>query len=101
MSSSALPGKADAPNPTASAQSGTVTAAITAPGGTSPFITVSQSVSVSANTTQTGTFTPASYPSLNGTSPQVGWPYQMGAQPLYTLAASLSRTGPATDTKTR
>src|SRR5438105_4935036 len=100
MTSSALTVKADVPNHSASAQSGTVTAAITAPGGTSPFITVSQSVNVPANTSQTVTFTPGSYPSLNVTSPQVWWPYQMGAQPLYTLAVSLSQTGLTTETQT-
>ncbi|TME94087.1 MAG: beta-mannosidase [Chloroflexi bacterium] len=100
MSSSALTVKADVTNHSASAQSGTVTVAITAPGGTSPFITVSQTVNVPANTTQTVTFTPGSYPSLNVTGPQVWWPYQMGAQPLYTLAVSLSQTGLTTETQT-
>ena len=46
------------------------------------------------------TFTPGSYPSLNVTGPQVWWPYQMGAQPLYTLAVSLSQTGLTTETQT-
>jgi exo-1,4-beta-D-glucosaminidase len=101
MSSSALTVKADVVNHSTSAQSATVTATITAPGGTGPFITLNQSLSVPANTTQTVTFTPASYPSLNVAAPQVWWPYQMGAQPLYTLGLTLTQSGLAPETQTQ
>ena len=37
------------------------------------------------------TFTPSSNSALNLASPQIWWPYQMGAQPLYTLAASVAQ----------
>src|SRR5262249_2595239 len=67
-----------------------VTATITPPGTGTP-ITVSQSVTVPANTTQTVSFTPASFPSLTIASPQVWWPYRMGAHPLYTLSTSVGQ----------
>jgi exo-1,4-beta-D-glucosaminidase len=69
-----------------------VTATITPPGGGTP-ITVSQNVTVPAASTQTVSFTPSQYPALTITSPQVWWPYQMGGQPLYTLATSVSQNG--------
>ncbi len=92
LSSAALTVKTDVTNSSGSAQSGTVTATITPPGTGSP-ITVSQAVTVPANTTQTVSFAPASYPSLTITNPQVWWPYQLGAQPLYTLATSVAQNG--------
>ncbi|HEY6313825.1 MAG TPA: beta-mannosidase, partial [Streptosporangiaceae bacterium] len=92
LSSSALTVKTDITNNTSTAQTGLVTATITPPGGGTP-ITVSQTVTVAPATTQTVSFTPAAYPSLTIASPQVWWPYQMGAQPLYTLATSVSQNG--------
>jgi len=92
LSSSALTVKTDITNNTTTAQAGTVTATITAPGGGTP-ITVSQNVTVPASTTQTVSFTPSAFPGLTITSPQVWWPYQMGAQPLYTLATSVAQNG--------
>src|SRR5262249_3396665 len=44
--------------------------------------------------------TPASFPSLTIASPQVWWPYQMGAQPLYTLAASVAQGATTANTTT-
>jgi exo-1,4-beta-D-glucosaminidase len=96
LSSSALTVKSDITNNTATAQTGTVTATITPPDNGTP-ITVSQNVTVPANTTQTVSFTPSAYPSLTITSPQVWWPYQMGAQPLYTLATSVAQNGTVLD----
>jgi exo-1,4-beta-D-glucosaminidase len=90
LSSSALTVKTDVTNNTAASQTGTVTATITPPGG-GTLITVSQSVTVAPNTTQTVSFTPASFPSLTITGPQVWWPYQLGAQPLYTLGVSVAQ----------
>ena len=40
-----------------------------------------------------GSSSSSSVPSLTIASPQVWWPYQMGAQPLYTLATSVSQNG--------
>ncbi len=92
LSSSALTVKSDITNNTATAQTGTVTATITPPGTGTP-ITVSQNVTVPASTTQTVSFAPSAFPSLTITSPQVWWPYRMGAQPLYTLATSVAQNG--------
>jgi exo-1,4-beta-D-glucosaminidase len=90
LGSSALTVKSDITNNTTAAQTGLVTATITPPGNGTP-ITVSQTVTVPASTTQTVTFTPSQFPALTITSPQVWWPYQMGAQPLYTLSTSVSQ----------
>jgi exo-1,4-beta-D-glucosaminidase len=96
LSSSALTVKSDVTNNTATSQAGTVSATITPPGNGTP-ITVSQTVTVPANTTQTVSFAPSAFPSLTITSPQVWWPYQMGAQPLYTLATSVAQSGTVLD----
>jgi exo-1,4-beta-D-glucosaminidase len=90
LSSAALTVKTDVTNNTAASQTATVTATITPPGSGTP-ISVSQNVTVPASTTQTVSFTPSSYPSLTITSPQVWWPYQLGAQPLYTLGVSVAQ----------
>jgi exo-1,4-beta-D-glucosaminidase len=90
LSTSALTVKTDITNTTSSPQTGAVTATITPPGSGTP-ITVSQQVTVAANTTQTVTFAPADFPSLTIASPQLWWPYQLGAQPLYTLTTSVSQ----------
>jgi len=90
LSTSALTVKTDLTNNTSTSQTGQVTATITPPGGGAP-ITVSQNVTVPAASTQTVSFTPSQYPALTIASPQVWWPYLMGAQPLYTLATSVSQ----------
>ncbi len=90
LSSSALTVKSDITNNSSTSEAGLVTATITPPGNGTP-ITVSQPVTVSAGQTQTVTFDPGSYPGLTITSPQVWWPYQLGAQPLYTLSTSVSQ----------
>ncbi|MEY9873569.1 exo-1,4-beta-D-glucosaminidase [Streptacidiphilus sp. MAP12-33] len=92
LSSSALTVKAAVTNTTTAAQTGTVTATVTPPGTGTP-VTVSQSVTVPAGTTQTVSFAPAAYPTLTLASPQIWWPYQLGAQPLYTLATSVAQSG--------
>jgi exo-1,4-beta-D-glucosaminidase len=91
LSSSALTVKTDITNSSTTAQSGVVTATVTPPTGTA--ITVTQNVTVAANSTQTVSFTPAAFPALTIASPQIWWPYQLGAQPLYTLATSVSQGG--------
>jgi exo-1,4-beta-D-glucosaminidase len=87
LSSSALTVSSDITNNTSSAQTGSVTATITPPGGGTP-ITVSQSVTVPASTTQT-----VSFPTITIANPQVWWPYQLGSQPLYTLATQVAQNG--------
>ena len=96
LSSSALTVKTDITNHTSSSQTGTVTATITPPGNGAP-ITVNQAVTVPASTTQTVTFSPSAFPTLTIANPQVWWPYQMGAQPLYTLATSVSQNSTVLD----
>jgi exo-1,4-beta-D-glucosaminidase len=96
LSSSALTVKSDVTNNTSSSQAGTVTATITPPGGGVP-VTVSKSVTVPANTTKTVSFTPSAFPALTIVNPQVWWPYQLGAQPLYTLATAVSQDGGVLD----
>ncbi len=90
LSSSALTVKADVTNSSSSSQTGTVSATITPPGGGTP-VTVAQSVTVAAKSTQTVTFAPAAYSSLTLANPRIWWPYQLGAQPLYTLTTSVSQ----------
>ncbi|MEY9948903.1 sugar-binding domain-containing protein [Kitasatospora sp. GAS1066B] len=87
LSSAALTVKTDVTNTASTAQSGTVTATVTPPGGGTP-ITVTQSVTVAANSTQT-----VGFAAINLTNPQIWWPYQLGAQPLYTLATSVAQNG--------
>ena len=96
FSSSALTVKSDVTNNTASSQAGTVSAVITPPGGGTP-VTVSQNVTVPANATKTVSFTPSAFPQLTIAKPKVWWPYQLGAQPLYTLATSVAQGGTALD----
>ncbi|HWF82720.1 MAG TPA: beta-mannosidase, partial [Streptosporangiaceae bacterium] len=90
LSSAALTVKTDVTNHTTAAQTATVTATITPPNSGTP-ITVSQSITVPASTTQTVSFTPSGFPSLTIANPQVWWPYQLGAQPLYTLGVSVAQ----------
>ncbi|HEY2509184.1 MAG TPA: beta-mannosidase [Streptosporangiaceae bacterium] len=92
LSNAALTVKTDVTNNTTASQAGTVTATITPPNNGTP-ITVSQSVTVPASTTQTVSFAPSNFPSLTITNPQVWWPYQLGAQPLYTLGVSVAQGG--------
>jgi exo-1,4-beta-D-glucosaminidase len=97
LSSSALTVKASVANVTGSSQTGAVTVAVTPPGGGTP-VSVTQNVTVAANATSTVTFTPSSYSALNLSSPQIWWPYQMGAQPLYTLATSVAQNSTVLNT---
>jgi exo-1,4-beta-D-glucosaminidase len=84
LSSSKLTVKADVTNASGSSQTGTATATITPPSGGTP-ITVSQNVTVAAHAKTTVTF-----PTQTISHPQVWWPYQMGAQPMYTLDTTVS-----------
>jgi exo-1,4-beta-D-glucosaminidase len=91
LSSSALTVKTDVTNTSTASQTGTVTATITPPGGGTP-ITAAQNVTVAANSTQTVTF-----PVQTISSPKIWWPYQLGGQPLYTLATSVAQGGSTLD----
>ncbi|WP_198045638.1 glycosyl hydrolase 2 galactose-binding domain-containing protein [Kitasatospora mediocidica] len=91
LSSSALTVRTNVTNTTASAQTGTVSATVTAPTGGAQPVSVQQTVTVPANSTRTVSFTPAAFPALTIPRPQVWWPYQMGAQPLYTLTTSVTQ----------
>jgi exo-1,4-beta-D-glucosaminidase len=82
----------DVINTTARAQSGDVIAAIT-PAGHSAAFAVSQHVTVPAGTTQRISFRPTRYPILIVRHPEIWWPYQLGAQPLYTLKVSVVHDG--------
>jgi exo-1,4-beta-D-glucosaminidase len=99
LSSAALTVKTDVTNNTTLSQTGSVTATITPP-NSGTQITVSQTVTVPASTTQTVSFTPATFPTLTITSPQVWWPYQLGAQPLYTLGVSVAQGSTAGNSTT-
>src|SRR5215813_2505737 len=92
LSSAALTVNTDVTNTTATGQPATVTATITPPGGGTP-ITVSQDVTVPAGMTQTVSFAPPAFPALTIADPQVWWPYQLGAQPLYTLGVTVAQGG--------
>ncbi|HEX6525758.1 MAG TPA: beta galactosidase jelly roll domain-containing protein [Streptosporangiaceae bacterium] len=91
LSSAALTVKTDVTNNTSTAQAATVTATITPPGSGATPITVSQGVTVPASTTQTVSFAPSDFPALTISQPQVWWPYQLGASPLYTLGVSAAQ----------
>ena len=92
LSSAALTVRTDVTNSTSRAQTGTVTATIRPPGEGTP-ITVRKAVTVRPDTTTSVSFAPASYPGLTISKPQVWWPYQLGAQPLYSLATSVAQHG--------
>ena len=102
MSRSALTVKADVTNNTAATQTGVVSATITPPEGGGDPIALRQSVSIPARTTRTVSFTPSAHHQLTIDHPQIWWPYQMGASPLYELSMSVSQgdrsseSGPAT-----
>jgi exo-1,4-beta-D-glucosaminidase len=93
MSSSSLTVHADVTDHSDQPQRGTVVATITPPSGGGSTIEVSQTVEIPASTTETVVFTPAAFPTLTLEGPQVWWPYQMGGQPLYQLATTVTDGG--------
>ena len=96
LSNAALTVHADVTNNTRAPQNGMVAATIVPPGGGSP-IRVSQQVTLGPSASQTVTFSPVSYRQLDISHPQVWWPYQMGAQPLYELSAAVASDGGQSD----
>src|SRR5690242_10742760 len=89
FSSSRVTVKTDITNNTDQAQTGDVNAEITAPDHQHGFGIVA-TVTVPPNTTKTVTLGP-----LTIRHPAVWWPYQLGGQPLYRLATSVSQHGKA------
>ena len=87
VSTAALTAKGDVTNLSSSPQQGTVTAAIDPPGHGRPIL-LSRHVTVPAGATQTLTFDPVTLH-----HPDVWWPWEMGDQPLYTLAMAVAQHG--------
>ena len=92
LSRSALTVKADITNNTGTQQTGLADAAIGFPGHHQVTGAVSR-VTVPANSTKTVTLR-----GLTIHHPKVWWPYQLGAQPLYTLTTSVSQHGATLNT---
>jgi exo-1,4-beta-D-glucosaminidase len=99
LSSAALTLEGEVTNDTDLAQTGTVSATLSPPAGGGEPITVSKPVTVPAQTSATVAFTPVEDPQLVLAKPQVWWPYQMGAQPLYDLSMEVSQPGAPSDTQ--
>jgi exo-1,4-beta-D-glucosaminidase len=98
MSSSALTLAGEVKNLSASAQTATVTATVTPPGG-GEAITVSKALSVPAQSTSAVSFTASEDPRLLLVKPQLWWPYQMGAQPLYGFSMQVAQPGSPSDSQ--
>jgi exo-1,4-beta-D-glucosaminidase len=94
LSSSDLTVKADLRNDTTKAQRAEVRETITH-GGTK--IDVSATADVPAGATRTVTLSPADHRQLHLSHPAVWWPYQLGGQPLYHLAADVRVGGQTSD----
>ena len=92
MSTSDLTVKATVTNTSATSQTGDVDATLTDPDGQNP-IHVHKTVTLAAKASSTVVFNPASDAALHLVHPQLWWPYEMGGQPLYTLATTASRAG--------
>ncbi len=99
LSSSQLTLKGEVSNQTASAQSATVTATVTPPAGGGAPITVSKTVALAPGAASLVAFTPAEDPQLLIVRPEVWWPYQMGAQPLYRLSMQVTQAGAHSDSQ--
>ena len=94
LSSSDLTVKADLRNDTASAQKASFRATITH-GATR--IEVTASAEVPAGATRTVAVSPADDRALHLDHPAIWWPYQLGGQPLYHLAAKVEAGGGVSD----
>jgi exo-1,4-beta-D-glucosaminidase len=99
LSSSQLTLRGEVSNETATTQSATVSATVTAPAGGGEPITLSKTVTVPARTTSLVSFAPAEDPQLLIVNPRVWWPYQMGSQPLYGLSMQVAQSGAPTDSQ--
>jgi hypothetical protein len=94
LSSSDLTVKADVRNDTGTSQRASLRATITQ-GATRADVTAS--ADVPAKSTRTVTLSPADHRQLHLSHPAVWWPYQLGGQPLYHLAASVRAGGQDSD----
>jgi hypothetical protein len=94
LSTSDLTVKADLRNDTATAQRASLRATITH-GATR--VDVTATADVPAGATRTVTLSPADHRQLHLTHPAIWWPYQLGGQPLYHLAASVRAGGQESD----
>ncbi|MDN3352117.1 sugar-binding domain-containing protein [Actinomadura sp. DC4] len=94
LSSSDLTIKADLRNDTATAQRAEVRETITHGG---IRVAVSARADVPAGATRTVTLSPADHRQLHLSHPAVWWPYQLGGQPLYHLAADVRVGGRTSD----
>jgi exo-1,4-beta-D-glucosaminidase len=95
VTSSALTLRAQVTNTTHRTQTGVLSAQVTQPSG--PRIRITHPVTIAAGRTETVSLTPHFFHFLRIHHPQVWWPYQMGAQPLYGLTMSVGDrqgTGP-------
>ena len=91
LSSAALTVKTDVTNNTTASQTGTVDRDDHAAEQRHADHRAARPSPCPASTTQTVSFTPGRFPALTITIPQVWWPYQLGAQPLYALAISVAQ----------
>ena len=94
LSSSDLTVKADLRNDTGTARRASLLATVTH-GATR--VDVTASADVPAKSTRTVTLSPADHRQLHLSHPAVWWPYQLGGQPLYHLAASVRAGGQESD----
>ena len=94
LSTSDLTVKADLRNDTGRAQRGEFRATVTH-GPTR--IDVTTTADVPARTTRTVTLSPADNRRLHLSHPAIWWPYQLGGQPMYHLAASVRTGGQESD----
>ncbi|MFL5863828.1 MAG: glycosyl hydrolase 2 galactose-binding domain-containing protein [Solirubrobacteraceae bacterium] len=95
VTTSALTLRARVTNSSHRAQRGLIEAQLTPPSGSR--IRVAHPVTIPAGATQTISLTPSSFHRLLIHHPQVWWPYQMGAQPLYGLRMAIGQTGARVD----
>ncbi len=94
MSRSDLTLKADLRNDTASPQTAVLDETVS---HDATRVAVSSKVTIPARSTRTVTLTPADDPSLRLRHPAVWWPYQLGGQPMYHLAANVRVGGHTSD----
>jgi exo-1,4-beta-D-glucosaminidase len=99
LSSSALTVKADVSNGAPVAQTAIMSATITPPSGGGGPIGLQKTVTVGPGITRTVSFKPEEDARLRIEHPQVWWPYQMGAQPLYRLDMAVAGHDGAADSQ--
>ncbi|MGZ4170824.1 MAG: glycosyl hydrolase 2 galactose-binding domain-containing protein [Solirubrobacteraceae bacterium] len=92
---SALTLRAQVTNSTHRAQRGVIEAQVTPPSG--PPIRIAHPVTIPGGATRTISLAPSAFPALRIRHPQVWWPYQMGAQPLYGLRMAVTQRGATAD----